>query len=78
MRLIVVNIMVTLLSGCGSIISRTIPGQGHGNQNIYPGVQWTCVSAWRLYVTILGFAISLWSSPVLLTAALIDTHHGSV
>ncbi len=32
MRLIVVSIMVTLLSGCGSIISRTIPGQGHGNQ----------------------------------------------
>ncbi len=30
MRLIVVSIMVTLLSGCGSIISRTIPGQGHG------------------------------------------------
>ncbi|ELU5356730.1 YceK/YidQ family lipoprotein, partial [Escherichia coli] len=29
MRLIVVSIMVTLLSGCGSIISRTIPGQGH-------------------------------------------------
>lgn len=28
MRLIVVSIMVTLLSGCGSIISRTIPGQG--------------------------------------------------
>lgn len=39
MRLIVVSIMVTLLSGCGSIISRTIPGQGHGNQ-YYPGVQW--------------------------------------
>ena len=35
MRLIVVSIMVTLLSGCGSIISRTIPGQGHGNQ-YYP------------------------------------------
>ncbi len=28
MRLIVVSIMVTLLSGCGSIISRTIPGRG--------------------------------------------------
>ncbi len=43
MRLIVVSIMVTLLSGCGSIISRTIPGQGHGNQ-YYPGVQWMCVT----------------------------------
>ena len=43
MRLIVMSIMVTLLSGCGSIISRTIPGQGHGNQ-YYPGVQWECVT----------------------------------
>ena len=56
MRLIVVSIMVTLLSGCGSIISRTIPGQGHGNQ-YYPGVQWDVRdSAWR-YVTILDSAI---------------------
>ncbi|MDM1727728.1 YceK/YidQ family lipoprotein, partial [Escherichia coli] len=47
MRLIVVSIMVTLLSGCGSINSRTIPGQGHGNQ-YYPGVQWDVRdSAWR-------------------------------
>ena len=38
MRLIVVSIMVTLLGGCGSIISRTIPGRGTGNQ-YYPGVQ---------------------------------------
>ena len=30
---------VLLLSGCGSIISRTVPGQGNGNQ-YYPGVQW--------------------------------------
>lgn len=52
MRLIVMSIMVTLLSGCGSIISRTLPGQGHGNQ-YYPGVQWDVRdSAWR-YVTIL-------------------------
>ena len=58
MRLIVVSIMVTLLSGCGSIISRTIPGQGHGNQ-YYPGVQWDVRdSAWR-YVTILDLPFSL-------------------
>ena len=50
MRLIVVSIMVTLLSGCGSIISRTIPGQGHGNQ-YYPGVQWDVRdSAWRYLI----------------------------
>lgn len=58
MRLIVMSIMVTLLSGCGSIISRTIPGQGHGNQ-YYPGVQWDVRdSAWR-YVTILDLPFSL-------------------
>lgn len=62
MRLIVVSIMVTLLSGCGSIISRTIPGQGHGNQ-YYPGVQWDVRdSAWR-YVTILDLPFSLVSIP---------------
>ncbi|XPE69114.1 YceK/YidQ family lipoprotein [Shigella boydii] len=71
MRLIVVSIMVTLLSGCGSIISRTIPGQGHGNQ-YYPGVQWDVRdSAWR-YVTILDLPFSLLSSSPLP----IDIHHG--
>ncbi|BAN98494.1 hypothetical protein E05_37280 [Plautia stali symbiont] len=30
---------ILLLTGCGSIISRTVPGQGYGNQ-YYPGVQW--------------------------------------
>ncbi len=72
MRLIVVSIMVTLLSGCGSIISRTIPGQGHGNQ-YYPGVQWDVRdSAWR-YVTILDLPFSLVFDTLLLP---IDTHHG--
>ncbi len=42
MRFIVVGIMVALLSGCGSIISRTMPGQGHGNQ-YYPGCNGTFV-----------------------------------
>lgn len=57
MRLIVVSIMVTLLSGCGSIISRTIPGQGHGNQ-YYPGVQWDVRDSARRYVTILDLPFS--------------------
>lgn len=39
MRILLVIAMALLLSGCGSIISRTVPGQGHGNQ-YYPGVQW--------------------------------------
>ena len=46
MRIIIVVMMACLLSGCGSIISRTIPGQGHGNQ-YYPGVKWDLRdSAW--------------------------------
>ncbi len=51
--------MALLLSGCGSIISRTVPGQGHGNQ-YYPGVQWDVRvdSAWR-YLTILDLPFSL-------------------
>ena len=70
MRLIVVSIMVTLLSGCGSIISRTIPGQGN---QYYPGVQWDVRdSAWR-YVTILDLPFSLVFDTLLLP---IDTHHG--
>lgn len=40
--------VILLLSGCGSIISRTIPGQGHGNQ-YYPGVQWDVWDGpWRI------------------------------
>ncbi|EBQ0072640.1 YceK/YidQ family lipoprotein, partial [Salmonella enterica subsp. enterica] len=58
MRIFAVSIMVITLSGCGSIISRTIPGQGHGNQ-YYPGVQWDMRdSAWR-YITILDLPFSL-------------------
>ena len=45
MRLIVVSIMVTLLSGCGSIISRTIPQKaGEGNTNIIPVCNGMCVT----------------------------------
>lgn len=43
MRLIVVSIMVTLLSGCGSIISRTIPGRGMAT-NIIPVCNGMCVT----------------------------------
>ena len=71
-RTLLVAAMVTVLSGCGSIISRTIPGQGHGNQ-YYPGVQWDLrESAWR-YVTILDLPFSLVFDTLLLP---IDASHG--
>ncbi|EDY6725046.1 YceK/YidQ family lipoprotein [Salmonella enterica subsp. enterica] len=72
MRIFAVSIMVITLSGCGSIISRTIPGQGHGNQ-YYPGVQWDMRdSAWR-YITILDLPFSLILDTLLLP---LDIHHG--
>ncbi|MGP2730105.1 YceK/YidQ family lipoprotein, partial [Serratia marcescens] len=39
LRLACVAAGVMALTGCGSIISRTVPGAGHGHQ-YYPGVQW--------------------------------------
>ncbi|MFV4850259.1 YceK/YidQ family lipoprotein [Citrobacter freundii] len=72
MRILAVGIMIFFLSGCGSIISRTIPGQGHGNQ-YYPGVQWDVRdSAWR-YVTILDLPFSLVFDTLLLP---LDINHG--
>ncbi|ECC1662516.1 TPA: YceK/YidQ family lipoprotein [Salmonella enterica subsp. salamae] len=72
MRIFAVSIMVITLSGCGSIISRTIPGQGHGNQ-YYPGVQWDMRdSAWR-YITILDLPFSLIFDTLLLP---LDSQHG--
>ncbi|EAM7070612.1 YceK/YidQ family lipoprotein [Salmonella enterica] len=72
MRIFAVSIMVITLSGCGSIISRTIPGQGHGNQ-YYPGVQWDMRdSAWR-YITILDLPFSLLFDTLLLP---LDIQHG--
>ncbi|ECY7870737.1 YceK/YidQ family lipoprotein [Salmonella enterica subsp. enterica serovar Wilhelmsburg] len=72
MRIFAVSIMVITLSGCGSIISRTIPGQGHGNQ-YYPGVQWDMRdTAWR-YITILDLPFSLIFDTLLQP---LDIHHG--
>ncbi|ABX21731.1 hypothetical protein SARI_01846 [Salmonella enterica subsp. arizonae serovar 62:z4,z23:-] len=72
MRIFMVSIMVITLSGCGSIISRTVPGQGHGNQ-YYPGVQWDMRdSAWR-YITILDLPFSLLFDTLLLP---LDIQHG--
>ncbi|ECE6851086.1 YceK/YidQ family lipoprotein [Salmonella enterica subsp. arizonae] len=72
MRIFMVSIMVITLSGCGSIISRTVPGQGHGNQ-YYLGVQWDMRdSAWR-YITIIDLPFSLLFDTLLLP---LDIQHG--
>ncbi|WP_058913998.1 YceK/YidQ family lipoprotein [Entomohabitans teleogrylli] len=72
MKAVMVAIMVLLLSGCGSIISRAIPGQGHGNQ-YYPGVQWDVRdTSWR-YITVLDLPFSLILDTLLLP---LDAHHG--
>ncbi len=71
-RITLLLIATLLLCGCGSIISRTVPGQGHGNQ-YYPGVQWDVRdSAWR-WMTILDLPFSLVFDTLLLP---IDIHHG--
>ena len=72
MRILPIIAMALLLSGCGSIISRTVPGQGHGNQ-YYPGVQWDVRdSAWR-YLTILALPFPLVFDTLLLP---LDASHG--
>lgn len=72
MKAVALVVIACLLSGCGSIVSRTIPGQGKGNQ-YYPGVQWDVRdSAWR-YVTILDLPFSLVFDTLLLP---VDIAHG--
>jgi uncharacterized protein YceK len=71
-KAIAVITMACALSGCGSIISRAVPGQGHGNQ-YYPGVQWDVRdSAWR-YITVLDLPFSLVFDTLLLP---LDASHG--
>lgn len=72
MRIAAVVLIAILLSGCGSVISRTVPGQGHGNQ-YFPGVKWDVRDcAWR-WLTILDLPFSLVFDTLLLP---IDAHHG--
>lgn len=57
-RLLVLALSTIALSGCGSIISRTVPGAGHGNQ-YYPGVQWDLRDTpWR-YITVIDVPLSM-------------------
>ena len=72
LKLTVVCAAAFWLSGCGSIISRTIPGQGHGSQ-YYPGVQWDVRDGpWRV-LTILDLPLSLVMDTLLLP---VDASHG--
>lgn len=72
LKLIALCAAILLLTGCGSIISRTVPGQGHGNQ-YYPGVQWdVCDGPWRV-LTILDLPLSLVMDTLLLP---VDAQHG--
>jgi uncharacterized protein YceK len=58
LRLVLLVAGVTALTGCGSIISRTVPGAGHGHQ-YYPGVQWDLRdSPWR-YITVIDVPLSM-------------------
>lgn len=71
-RGLLLGLCVVVLSGCGSIISRTMPGQGHGNQ-FYPGVQWDVRDTpWR-FLTIIDLPLSLVVDTLLLP---VDAHHG--
>ncbi|WP_215786161.1 YceK/YidQ family lipoprotein [Pantoea dispersa] len=72
LKLIALCAAILLLTGCGSIISRTVPGQGHGNQ-YYPGVQWDVRDGpWRV-LTILDLTLSLVMDTLLLP---VDAQHG--
>nr|WP_312241541.1 YceK/YidQ family lipoprotein [Pantoea sp.] len=72
LRLILLAGSLLVLTGCGSIISRTVPGQGHNNQ-YYPGVQWDMRdSAWR-FLRILDLPLSLVIDTLLLP---VDARHG--
>lgn len=67
-----VAITAVTLTGCGSIISRTVPGQGHGNQ-YYPGVQWDVREGpWR-YVTVIDVPLAMIVDTFMLP---IDARHG--
>ncbi len=72
LRLVLLVAGVTALTGCGSIISRTVPGAGHGHQ-YYPGVQWDLRdSPWR-YITVIDVPLSMVVDTFMLP---FDAQHG--
>ena len=71
-RMVMLGIGIMLLSGCGSIISRTVPGQGHGHQ-YYPGVQWDMREGPWKYVTVIDVPKKMIVDTFMLP---IDARHG--
>ena len=71
-RFLIALIITNQLSGCGSIISRTVKGQGHGNQ-YYPGVQWLLQDRWWKYLVIIDLPLSMLADTILLP---VDMKHG--
>ena len=67
LRLVLLVAGVTALTGCGSIISRTVPGAGHGHQ-YYPGVQWDL-----RYITVIDVPLSMVVDTFMLP---FDAQHG--
>ncbi|CAI2496343.1 lipoprotein [Serratia ficaria] len=71
-RLALLAASLMTLSGCGSIISRTVPGAGHGHQ-YYPGVQWDLRDTrWR-YITVIDVPLSMVVDTFMLP---FDAQHG--
>ncbi|HDL7646901.1 TPA: YceK/YidQ family lipoprotein [Yersinia enterocolitica] len=71
-RIIILGAGIMVLSGCGSIISRTVLGQGHGHQ-YYPGVQWDMREEPWKYVMVTDVPLSMIVDTFMLP---IDAHHG--
>lgn len=71
-RLALLLASIATLTGCGSIISRTLPGAGHGHQ-YYPGVQWDLRDTpWR-YVMVIDVPLSMVVDTFMLP---FDAQHG--
>lgn len=71
-RRTIICVLSLTLTGCGSVISRSIEGQGQGHQ-YYPGVQWDLRQGYWRFFTILDLPLSLIVDTFMLP---IDAKHG--
>lgn len=71
-RRLFIILSIVMLTGCGSIISRSVAGQGQGHQ-YYPGVQWDLRQGYWRFLTILDLPLSLIVDTFMLP---IDAKHG--